>query len=425
MRFPHDHTTGWWHTGKSGRRTAARRRRILNTGRGGILALAVLPLLAVAPAQAAAGQISEFKLAQGSTGTQATAEDGRMALGSDGDLYVGTGSPATIGRITPAGQITQFADPNAAASNIYVTLEGPDHNVWFADNGSEIGRITPAGQITMFGVPQFNGLRVGIVDMAAGPDGDLWFTANASVTIRRAVTASLVGRVDPATGAVSEFAIPSGAALPGAITAGSDGNLWFPEENLPGVGRVTPSGQVSEFTVTQGSIGSGPMALGSDGDLYFGTSTPATIGRITPAGQVTQFADPDTSATNVYLTAAGPDENVWFADDGFGVTSKAGRITPAGQISTFSVPLFDGQPIVGLAAFAAGPDGDLWFTANAGTIRTVAAGLVGRVDPATGAVTEFAIPSGAAIPGAITAGSDGNLWFPEENLPGVARVTVS
>ncbi|HEY3866877.1 MAG TPA: hypothetical protein VGM10_00930 [Actinocrinis sp.] len=53
------------------------------------------------------------------------------------------------------------------------------------------------------------------------------------------------------------------------------------------------------------------------------------------------------------------------------------------------------------------------------------ASFVGRADPASGAVTEFAIPSGASIPGAITLGSDGNLWFPEENLPGVARVSVS
>jgi hypothetical protein len=61
MQYPHDHAT------ESGRSTGARRRRIPNTGRGAVLALAVLPLLALSRAQAAAGQISEFKVAQGST----------------------------------------------------------------------------------------------------------------------------------------------------------------------------------------------------------------------------------------------------------------------------------------------------------------------------------------------------------------------
>jgi streptogramin lyase len=77
-----------------------------------------------------------------------------------------------------------------------------------------------------------------VSDLAAGSDGNLWFTANAATT--RSIPASFVGRVDPATGAVTEFPIPSGATLPGALTTGSDGNLWFPEANVhPGVARVT------------------------------------------------------------------------------------------------------------------------------------------------------------------------------------------
>jgi virginiamycin B lyase len=224
---------------------AKMRRRILNAGRGSILALFLLPLLGVAPARAAAGQISEFPVTQGSIDTQGSIESGRMALGADGDLYFGTASPATIGRITPSGQVTQFADPNTAASNVYLTVTGPDHNVWFADDGfdttSKLGRITPAGQITTFSVPLFNGLPfVGIVGLAAGSDGNLWFTANAATT--RKTPASFVGQVNPATGAITEFPIPSGATLPGAITTGSNGNLWFPEANPhPGVARVTTS----------------------------------------------------------------------------------------------------------------------------------------------------------------------------------------
>jgi streptogramin lyase len=231
----HDHTVGRWCTGESRLGAARARRRILNAGRGSILALILLPLLAVAPAQAEAGQISEFAVTQGFIGA------GRLALGSDGALYFGTSFPATIGRITPSGQVSQFADPNAAASTIGLTVTGPDHNVWFVDGGNltqgKLGRITPAGQVTEFTIPPFHGLRTGISDLAAGPDGNLWFTAIAFQA--RTAKASLVGRVNPATGAITEFPTPTTQASPGAITTGSDGNLWFPETNLPGVARAT------------------------------------------------------------------------------------------------------------------------------------------------------------------------------------------
>lgn len=241
MYFQHGHTVGRWRTGESRRSAAGPRRRILSAGLGGSLALLLLPLLGVAPAQAAAGQISEFKVTQGSI-TTGGPDSGRMALGADGDLYFGTDGPTTIGRITPSGQITQFADPDTTQNNVYLIATGPDHNVWFASNGSDItsrlGRITPAGQITTFSVPLFDGQPfVQIVSLAAGSDGNLWFTANAATL--RGVRASFVGRVDPATGAITEFPIPSGAALPGALTLGSDGNLWFPEGNSNSVARVT------------------------------------------------------------------------------------------------------------------------------------------------------------------------------------------
>ncbi|MBV9446933.1 MAG: hypothetical protein JO345_13705 [Streptosporangiaceae bacterium] len=228
------------------------RRRIQNAGAGGILVLILLPLLGVVPARAAAGEISEFKTPQ-PVGTG-------PVVGSDGDLYfatfttgttAGTAGSGAIGRITPSGQITQFADPNPAESNIYLITLGPDHNIWFVDNGTpsqggELGRLTPAGQITMFPIPRFGGNRVVPQALTAGRDGNLWFTAFTAVTTRT-LGPSLVGQVDPATGAVTEFPTPTASAEPGGagtglqggLAAGSDGNLWFTETNLPGIARVT------------------------------------------------------------------------------------------------------------------------------------------------------------------------------------------
>jgi streptogramin lyase len=197
------------------------------------------------------------------------------------------------------------------------------------------------------------------------------------------------------------------------------------------------SGQITEFAPMQGSsdvLPSSAMTLGSDGDLYFGSSIESTnetggqgaISRITPSGQVTTFTDADIASTNVDLTAIGPDHNVWFASNG-----QLGNITSAGQITTFSIPSFDGQPHTVVDGIVAGSDGNMWFTATAGTDERIKASFIGQVNPATGAVTEFPIPasSGVNLPAAPTLGSDGNIWFTLENntifSSDVARVSTS
>src|SRR5207253_2121647 len=73
-----------------------------------------------------------------------------IALGSDGNLWFTesrTSGTATgyIGRITPAGAITEFAVPHAWSRPFLIT-SGPDGNMWFSDEGTNsVGTITVAG----------------------------------------------------------------------------------------------------------------------------------------------------------------------------------------------------------------------------------------------------------------------------------------
>lgn len=58
--------------------------------------------------------------------------------------------------------------------------------------------------------------------ITAGPDGNLWFVDRGT-----GVGGPAIGRIDPATGTITEFGgLPAGS-LPFGIAAGSDGNLWF------------------------------------------------------------------------------------------------------------------------------------------------------------------------------------------------------
>src|SRR5260370_38993515 len=57
-----------------------------------------------------------------------------------------------IGRITPAGQISEFPVPTR--SNLLGITAGPDGNLWFTElEGGRILRITPMGSISEFSRP--------------------------------------------------------------------------------------------------------------------------------------------------------------------------------------------------------------------------------------------------------------------------------
>ena len=102
---------------------------------------------------------------------------------------------------------------------------GPDGNLWFTETTGpfRIGRLTPAGALTEFTVSlpfTPNGMSI-----TSGPDGDLWYTAIAFEHLPPWAV-SLIGRMT-ITGSLT-LVVP---ALPGSeifqVTAGPDGNLWF------------------------------------------------------------------------------------------------------------------------------------------------------------------------------------------------------
>jgi virginiamycin B lyase len=95
-----------------------------------------------------------------------------------------------------------------------------------ASSGSVVHHTTPAGNVTEFAVPTS---ASELDEVAAGPDGNLWFTE---------YNGNKIGRIST-SGSIIEFAVPTSASGPVGITAGPDGNLWFTEYNGNKIGRIT------------------------------------------------------------------------------------------------------------------------------------------------------------------------------------------
>jgi streptogramin lyase len=172
---------------------------------------------------------------------------------SDTTITAKEGFGSRIGRITPAGVITEF--PITGGGDALhpggITL-GPDGNLWFTGDAA-IVRITPAGVQTDFSLGH---IVVGPVDITSGPDRNLWFTE---------FTANRIGRITPA-GVITEFGAGiSFGASPHDIAAGPDGNLWFTENNGHRIGRITTTGGpgFAEHGIAQGAWQRGHFRSGA------------------------------------------------------------------------------------------------------------------------------------------------------------------
>ena len=182
----------------------------------------------------------------------------QITTGPDGNLWFGELVTGIIGRITPAGVITEFSTPTVDSRPQGITA-GPDGNVWFAEGSGgnsgcfqyhglcgNIGRITPAGVITEFTIP--SGGRSGPGGITTRSDGNLWFTTGDS-------GGGYIWRMTT-TGSFTMFPVPAGGPQE-LITAGPDGNLWFTDYFGAKIGRATTAG------VNYGVFGYHRVTLGS------------------------------------------------------------------------------------------------------------------------------------------------------------------
>jgi streptogramin lyase len=280
------------------------------------------------------GDIRQFPLPSGANSFGLTA-------GPDGNVWFTDSTGNKVGRITPAGAVTEFPILTAGGNPFGITT-GPDGNLWFTElEGSRIGRITTAGVVSEFPTPTANTPLYGIT---TGPDGNLWFSAGPG-GLGRCTT----------LGNITQFAANVNAV---GIVTGSDHNLWLP--NTGGtIIRSNTSGAIVQFMAPTANRLPNAITAGPDGSLWFANQNGGAIGRATTAGVVTEIAV-TTSGTAAFGIVSGPDGNLWFTS---AVDANVTRMTTAGAVTRFPTQSLPG-------AITVGPDGSIWFTAS---------GFVGRI----------------------------------------------
>jgi streptogramin lyase len=285
-----------------------------------------------------------------------------MTLGADGNVWFTEEytSGNRIGRITPAGVVSEFPIPTANSAPFGIAL-GPDGNVWFGEAATlQLGRITPAGTITEF--PGLTGQYVGV---AAGPGNTLWVTEETSNQVALVSTSGTI---------LSQFTVPTPNSGVGGGASGPDGALWFIEYFPNKIGRLTPDGTFTEYAIPTPNSGPVQVVVGPDGNVWFTESIANKIGRMTPTGVFTEFSVPTPNSGAPFSGAeqltVGPDGNIWFVEP---EANQIARVTPSGVVTEFPIP----TPNSGATSIVTGSDGNIWFTERN-------ANQIGRFTPGPG-----------------------------------------
>src|SRR5262249_19824691 len=88
--------------------------------------------------------------------------------------------------------------------------------------------------------------------------------------------------------AVADFPLSSNQSAAAALTAGPDGNLWFPiTAGVGQIGRITTAGIVTNFVLPGGYSSPSALTNGPDGNLYFTNLLTADNPTVPALGQIT------------------------------------------------------------------------------------------------------------------------------------------
>ncbi|HSE63805.1 MAG TPA: hypothetical protein VLG15_09375 [Thermoanaerobaculia bacterium] len=317
-----------------------------------------------------------------------------ICLGPDGNVWFTVDN--RVGRMTPAGALTEF-DLATAGSRPGDIVAGPDGNLWFLEEDvPAVGRISPAGSITEYPIPAAD---AGPGTIVVGPDGAIWFSDFRRDSVWRMTL----------SGVFTEYAVSSSAF---GLSVGSDGNLWFTTYlgSPPGIGKLTLSGDATIFPRPGTSFGLG-CALGPDGNVWYGVAD-RIFGRITTSGAITEFRLAGDRGNGVTSVATGPDGNLWMAVDETWLCIPSPCTPPPDRDAILRVSVNGAQTRYELAAefrigdgakVTRGPGGSMWFTALGGIVRFFPAELPGGAPsvevPTMGDVARVALVGLLAVAG--------------------------
>ena len=220
-------------------------------------------------------------------------------------------------------------------------------------------------------------------------DGTIWWTG---------MWASLVGRLDPKTGAMREYPLPS-SARPHSIVPDDKGFIWYTGNSNGTIGRLNPAdGSIKEFPTQARDPHT--AVFHPNGKLYFTSQHSNMLGRLDPAsGEIREIE----TRRKPYGIKVGAGNDLFIAFNG---TNAIGRMDAESlEVSYYPVP----DERTRIRRLDIDSKGDVWFVNSS-------LGKIGQLVVETGEITQWDSPSGErSHPYSMTV-IDDIVWYNESGM---------
>ena len=311
-------------------------------------------------------------------GHAAVASPNSAASGSDGKLYV-LSWPDTVYQVTPgAGSITPAA--------VSVTLDSPPSDI--------------------------------IGGLATGLDTYLWYTDSVSGKVYRQA---------PGTGGANNASSgPIVGSWLGAIAAGPDGDMYFPDASHGTLDSIAPASITTVNTLSAPNVNNDMIAAGvlaTAGSTEQAACVATTSHQIVACDAIgsgflaSAFTVPNSSTATAM--AIGPDHLLYVTSADkhvYALYDNAGALT-----LVFTYPASATLTAAG-SSIASDRSGAVWITEGTGALARIGVESIGNPPATPGTFTEYTLPavfnasSTSANLHQIVLGSDGNLWISDTGL---------
>jgi len=239
------------------------------------------------------------------------------ALGGGSNYGIAPGAHPSL-----AGKVSEWPVPTPRFARDPAIA--PDGSVYIAVmTGNKVARFDPKAQaFKEWDLPSGHRPHGLLVDR----NGMVWTTGNGNGTI---------GKLDPATGKMTEFKTPSGRGGPHTLIISDDQNtIWFTMQSGDKVASIdTKTGAIKEYASSGGPYG---LAFDKAGNVWFCRMGDNKMGRLDPkTGQMSEVDTGRGSRPRRVAAMPGGDAGP------YAVTVDGGGLIWANEINTDTVVRFD------------------------------------------------------------------------------------
>ena len=199
--------------------------------------------------------------------------------------------------------------------------------------------------------------------------------------------------------AFQEWVVPTLGQRSRDPVEAADGTIWWAGQWGNLVGRIEPkTGAMTEYPLPANAMPH-TVTLDAAGDVWYTGNKNGTVGKLDPAtGEITEYEMPDPAATDPHTAVFDEDGILWFT---LQQSSMIGRLDPAsGEVKLVTAPT-DGSRPYGIKIDAAGTP----YVACNGSNCLL------EVDPATMALTEILLPIPETTVRRLDIAEDGMIWY--------------